>query len=971
MNLRSIQLLRKICGTAFTYGHLVLVFLFIMPQVQAQTLVLKGVVEDQSTASALPGAEVAVIELRSYASTDVDGRFSFGIPKAGTYTLLVKYLGYTTQEIKVDLSTNISQDIRVQMVPDGLTMDAVVLTAQALGQTKAINQQLSSDAIANFVSADRIQELPDVNAAEAIARLPGIAINRSGGEGQKVVIRGLEPKFAAITINGINLPSSSGSDRSVDLSLIAPELLDGIEVFKSPLPDMDAEAIGGTVNLRLRKAPKNFRLLTKGLSGYNALNDDFRDYKGVLQVSNRIFNDKLGVVFQSGVERFNRGVDIITNSWRQGRTDSLDNTEILGNRLRLEDRSEIRRRYNASVGLDYSLGASEFSFFGLFSRTTRNFFSMREDLKPGDQEIEYFARDRENSLNLSFGALTGSHKLGRVNVDWAASEALSRGRTPYDFTMRFFYNDDPFVDGFNPDNNPQTYLAAAQPDFSKTILRSNGVDMSETLERNRSATLNFELPLALGNKWNLTLKAGGKYKRIARERDFQEFDEDFYYLGTRQIEEAVARYDGPLQFLPQNPGLVSINSFALPTNEIDFRDFDGQNIGLGISLDPTLMRNWYDAQRDFLNENRFALVQNYEVLEQVSAGYFMAKFKLGDVLTIIPGFRYEYSNNSYNAGFSTVNGIYGVNGVFNDTTTRQQYGQFLPHFHIKYEPLSWLDIRASYAKTMARPDFTYITPRFRINDSELTILAGNPDLNYAVSTNYDLSVSAYKGGFGLISAGVFLKQIDNLFYPWQTFLVDDSTAAVFGFPDNKGYDFTSYTNSAQGYSFGYEIDFQTTLSFLPDPFSGLVFNINYARLYSETEVFFLTSETKLIVPFPPIFETIYTSSTRNVNLRSQAPHILRASLGYDYRGFSMRISAAYQGTKPNNYSVNKDFDTFVQGFWRYDASIKQQLGQRWSFFLNLNNFGNQRDISFTRSPEFTNSVQTYGLTGNLGLQFRI
>ena len=229
---------------------------------------------------------------------------------------------------------------------------------------------------------------------------------------------------------------------------------------------------------------------------------------------------------------------------------------------------------------------------------------------------------------------------------------------------------------------------------------------------------------------------------------------------------------------------------------------------------------------------------------------------------------------------------------------------------------------------MARPDFNFITPRFQINDNSTFIIAGNPNLQHAVSTNYDLSVSAYKGGYGLISAGVFYKKIDNLFYPWRTFLVDDSTAQVFGFPDNRGYDYQSYVNSDNGFAYGFEFDFQTNLSFLPKPFSGLVVNVNYTRLFSQTEVFFLTSETRLIRPRPPIFETIYTTSAREVNLLSQAPHIFRASIGYDYKKFSFRVSAAYQGTKPNSYSINKDFDTFVQEFWRWDASIKTRLWRK-------------------------------------------
>ena len=365
----------------------------------------------------------------------------------------------------MNLADSTAEDITIYMVPDALTTEEVVISSQALGQTKAINQQLNSDAIANIVSADRIQELPDVNAAEAIARLPGIAINRNGGEGQKIVIRGLEPKFASININGVSLPSNASTDRSVDLSLISPELLDGIEVFKSPLPDMDAEAVGGTVNLKLRKAPKRFRMLVKGLGGYNALNDDVRDYKGIFQISNRVLDDKVGIVFQSGLERFNRGVDIITNSWRQGRTDSLGNTEILGNALRLEDRQEIRKRINSSLGLDYSIGANQFAAFGLFSRTTRDQFSMRQSIEPGNQRIVYRARDFESQLDLFLFTLSGEHKLKNLSIDWSISDSRSQGRTPSLFSMDFRQNNEAFAIGVNADANPETYLNFVQPNF--------------------------------------------------------------------------------------------------------------------------------------------------------------------------------------------------------------------------------------------------------------------------------------------------------------------------------------------------------------------------------------------------------------------------------------------------------------------------------------------------------------------------
>ena len=345
-----------ICFAFFILGYI---------NATAQTGTITGIIYESGGTLTLPGANAYLKnDINLGTASDIDGTFEIKNVPVGTQVIQVSFTGFETLEIEVQVEENKTTEVEVSLSVVALQGEEIIISAQALGQAKAINQQLNSESIANIVSAARIQELPDVNAAEAISRLPGIAINRSGGEGQKVVIRGMAPKFAAITVNGIRMPSNSSTDRSVDLSLISPELLDGIEVYKSPLPDMDAEAVGGTVNLRLRKAPKEFKFLGKVLGGFNDYNNDYKDYKGVLQASKRILNDKLGFVAQGSVERFNRGGDFLTNTWRQGATDSTGTTEIFGNSLRLEDRREIRKRQNASLALDYGVGNSNFSFFG-------------------------------------------------------------------------------------------------------------------------------------------------------------------------------------------------------------------------------------------------------------------------------------------------------------------------------------------------------------------------------------------------------------------------------------------------------------------------------------------------------------------------------------------------------------------------------------------------------------------------------
>ena len=954
-----------------SFPLLLLLINFFSNESFAQTGSLKGIVYESEGLPSI-GASVYIEGDHPVGTvTGIDGTFEINNIPVDSQTVVFSFIGFKPLEKVFWITSGQPTFVKITLEPIAYQGKEVVVTGQALGQARAINQQLNAESIANIVSAARIQELPDVNAAEAISRLPGIAINRSGGEGQKVVIRGMAPKFAAITVNGIRLPSNSGSDRSVDLSLISPELLDGIEVFKSPLPDMDAESVGGTVNLRLSKAPKKFKLMAKQLGGYNALNKDFKDYKSVLQVSKRFWENQLGVIFQASMERFNRSGDFLTNKWRSGPTDSTGTTSIFGDALKLEDRTESRKRQNASLALDYSIGKNNFSFFGLYSGTSRNRSTLQENYQPSEPAITFIGTNIENTLKLTSLALQGEHQLGKTALDWTLATSESNGQTPYSFAMRFEDNSNVFSNSLDANGHPRTYYESATPKFQDTYLRSARFSTSSTNEKINTVALNYKIPFSLNNHFKGYVKVGGKMALTSRMRIKNRTAEDFYYLGGQIGRDAIAASSRPLVLLPSNDELISILSFINPDDKLDFYNEANKNIGLKLSLKEDLMRQWHDDQKDLLSNDRTAIVDNYDINELVSATYIMIKLKFGKKISILPGLRYEYSDNTYQSGTSTLSGRYGVNGTYVKKESTQKYGELLPHLHLKYQVLNWLDLRASYATTLARPDFTYVTPRSQIDNNSLVIRAGNPDLKHAKAQNYDFFLTAYKGNYGLVSAGFFYKEVDNIFFPWLTNLYDQKTADAFGFPNYKGYELRSYINAGKTTIKGFEFDWQTNLRFLDNPLKGLVFNINYARLYSETESFFLTSETKLIIPIPPIFETIYTNHIRKVKMPSQPPHVLNTSIGYDIKKFSARISGTYQGTRASGYSSNKDFDRFTKSFWRWDASIKQRFGRNWSAFININNISNQQDISFTREEQYINTIQTYGTTGTIGLQYRI
>ncbi|OYV85820.1 MAG: hypothetical protein B7Z63_04925, partial [Ignavibacteriae bacterium 37-53-5] len=172
---------------------------------------LKGRVFDKETKEALPGATVLVKGTSIGASTDLNGDFVIHNAPAGEQTIVVSYVGYHSSDEKVEIPDNQTLQRDFYLNATAVQGKVVIVTAQAQGQIQAINQQLASNKIANIVSAAKIQELPDFNAAQAISRLPGVSVLQSSGEADKVVIRGLAPQYNEIAVDGVTLASTGSA----------------------------------------------------------------------------------------------------------------------------------------------------------------------------------------------------------------------------------------------------------------------------------------------------------------------------------------------------------------------------------------------------------------------------------------------------------------------------------------------------------------------------------------------------------------------------------------------------------------------------------------------------------------------------------------------------------------------------------------------------------------------------------------
>src|SRR5690606_13310093 len=136
------------------------------------------------------------------------------------------------------------------------------------------------------------------------------------GEARNIIIRGLAPNLNSVTINGDRIPSAEGDNRNVQMDLIPSDIISTIEVNKTLTSDMDADAIGGSVNLITRASPNGERISATLAGGYNPIREN-GNYTAGLVYANRFFDDKFGFVLSGSYNNNNFGSDNVEAVWVQ------------------------------------------------------------------------------------------------------------------------------------------------------------------------------------------------------------------------------------------------------------------------------------------------------------------------------------------------------------------------------------------------------------------------------------------------------------------------------------------------------------------------------------------------------------------------------------------------------------------------------------------------------------------------------
>lgn len=909
--------------------------------VLAQNGNIQGVVVDQNGLK-VPFSYVMIESLKKGTTSDVDGKFLFLDVPAGSQTVTVQFLGYADSQLEVLVKENETITITIRLQEESLQLEDVLITGYNSGQAKALNAQKNKQNITNIVSTDQIGKFPDANIGDAVKRIPGITMQVDQGEARNIIVRGMAPQLNSVTLNGSRIPSAEGDNRNVQMDLIPADMIQLVEVNKAVTPDMDGDALGGSVNLVTRTSPQDFRFSATLGSGVNFITNK-RLLNGSFLVGDKSKNEKFGWMLAASINDNDFGSDNIEFEWDDDETPFIKEMDI---RTYLVQR--IRRSF--SVNLDYAFNANNV----INLKTMYNWRDDRENrYRLRYKDIEYIDEDNpglgyqaevrrqtkggiDNNRNkntrledqrMQNYSLNGDHLIGKVKIDWLASyakaseERLNERYIEYrakDVAVNQNISDTEF-----PNITPVNQEDVAISEFDlKEITEEN----QYTDETDMNFFVNAKIPVDIFGQGDGFVKFGGRVKLKDKERD-----NNFY------------------EYSDINDTYEFFNSVPL-INQTDSDFLAGSQYAAGQFVDPAFLGalDLYDTnvfeKEDVPDEY---IGENYEASENVFAAYLMTEQKLSDKLSVLAGLRFESTNNESTGNIVT----YDADGDFESVMQIKEdnnYSNLLPSVHFKYNVAKNIVLRFAWTNTIARPNYIDLVPYRSIINEDEEIELGNPNLEATTAMNFDLMGEHYFKNVGIISGGLFYKSLNDFVYP-STF---EAEGDIYG-PGTDGYDVFRPENGDDANIFGAEISVQRQLDFLP----GFAKNFNVMLNYT-----YLTSNADGI-------KNEDGDLRNDVDLPGTSPNMFNGSLAYSDKKINLRLSVNYSDAYIDEIGGNRLEDRYYDEQFLLDFNASFAINPSLRVFLDLNNITDQPLRYYQGVSNRTMQSEYYGRRLSLGLKY--
>lgn len=948
-------------------------FLFVVLSVSAvtalvlpATLSAQGSIRGNVTATdgrPAAGASVHITGTALGASVDSSGTYRVNRVPQGTYTVRIAKLGFAPDSTSVVVTNGATAEYNVRLRPSAQVLGNVVVTAQRLGETQAsaLERRAEAPNVVNVLAGDVIRALPNANAAEAAARIPGVTTERDEGEGKFIEVRGTEPRLTNVTIDGAHVPGSERGSRVAKMDDVPSDVLAAVEVSKTLTADMDADAIGGSVNLVTKTPEGGPKGYVSGQYGAITLLNK-NQYQGGFAYGGRFGADKrLGLLLGGSADRNNRTSNDLEPAWavdKNGRAFPIDWSQ--------RDYEYRRNRYGLGGDIDYRFAdGSAISLKGLYSRFEDFGTTYEHNLATatsgstfgttGDSagvgplgfgtgvEVTRMAFRRTPVEQLYGGTLSGRTVLhgitSKLTVNASGTTSYLRG---YQFSP--FVYDGPNGQGltvaYNASNtqtpsyayvNGTMANAAATP--SNFFLAHYFTIDRATTGRDLGTALDFTAPWhTAATGWNALLNFGGK---IRDERKNYTANGGFWFNKSDtplSLAAALGSFSDPHYFSNAASGF----SIGPVPNEPVARRYENTN---GASFG-----NGTDTVGNILASLKGS--------ERIYAAYVSNTVTTGPLETYI-GLRMETTRASYTGHAVTLDTTGAAAGIM-AVPGSQSYTDFFPSAQLKYTFAPRTDARLAVTRGIARPDYASLAPSLQgtlggslSNPANLTV--GNPNLNPQHAWNYDFLVEHFFPSVGVISGGAFYKSLTDFIFS-QNFVYAGPVTAF------RGQLGTRPENGGAGHLLGFEGEWTQRLVSLPGVLAGLGFDANFTHVDSRVLV-------------DPV-------SGRHAQLQRQAPNLANVAATYDYGPLSSRIGWAYQGANVVSYgdgSATPTGDTYFYAHSQIDASIIYNFTQRVQIQLQGLNLNNAVFGLFTGTPKHDYAIQReyYGRTIYLGAKYNL
>ncbi|MCC7437418.1 MAG: TonB-dependent receptor [Armatimonadetes bacterium] len=700
----------------------IILMLFLIPcfAFSQQTGSIKGVIRDD-VGKPIEGVTIKVQETKSGAISNDAGAFIIQNLQTGNYNLIITSIGYDTGRVSVVVQPSHQTEVSISLLQRVANSTGVVVTARANKETMGYARTAEKNAasVVNNLSAEEIARYPDPSTAESMQRIPGVSVTRVRGEVRDAIVRGLESRYNSILVDGVRAPSPSTNTRVLQMDFLPSDLLQRIEVAKSLTPDMEGDAIGGSVNLVMKTAPDTLIAQAKIGTGYSAqlintnftsfptdsifedplkrfgttyqaqVNDFPRNYFkmsskpaspdifGDITLGNRFLDGHLGVIMAGSVQQTYRYSQAVRNY------DAIDadNNEYL---IRRQHRfhSHDKTKWGLNTKVDYIFNKENevnISFNGFVRRNVET--RILGDSNYVYQPVLYNCiRSVVQTYTLANTVVSGKHAFGDLSLGWRAGWLEARQFKPDRAELATV-------------SELRENVVASQPVFYAIVH-----DWQHNEDRDIIGGLDISW-----KKWKnsgITINAGTLLKTKKRANAQNEY-----------------------RLLPITDSAGNLPRFT----NVDDLQWEVLNTG---------------GTPEYGNNN-------YQCEEELYAGYLMGTWESG-LWKAIAGVRTETTSGSYST--------FDITQV-QQVTASNSYTDILPSLHLRYtlSPESYL--RFSLGRTISRPNFYDLVPYNSQGEDNREL--GNPDLKRSQSTNVDIRYELYPSLIEQFSVGAFFKKIDD------------------------------------------------------------------------------------------------------------------------------------------------------------------------------------------------------------------